>query len=214
MREVRFVSNVQIRAKGNDTIQGYAAVFNNVIDLGPFTEEVKPGAFARAIRTGQDVRCLFNHDSNELLGRTGNRTLRLLEDSTGLDFECKLPSSQRARDVYALVERRDLSGCSFGFRVPKGGDKWVERAGKSLRQLLDVDLQDVGPVTFPAYPETAVAVRTLWPDGIPATVNGHSAGAPLLTRYYSLPAASPAVDPALWTEKARLRLRLMKMQDF
>ena len=66
-----------------------------------------------------------------------------------------------AKDLAALVERRDVSGASFAFSVPKGGDFWSEMDGKPHRSLLDVTLHEITVCSNPAYPDTEVARRAL-----------------------------------------------------
>lgn len=159
----------EVRAKGegkDKKLVGYAAMFNSPShDMGGFVEVIRPGAFARALREGQDVVCLFNHDMNQVLGRTSARTLTLKEDAKGLYFECALPDTGAARDVLVSVEREDIQGCSFRFMVnrsgPTPGAKWMftDGATPDVRELLDVDLIDVGPCTDPAYPATEVNAR-------------------------------------------------------
>lgn len=149
----------EIRASESSSgrqISGYAAVFDSetVID-GQFTEVIKRGAFARAIAESQDVRCLANHNRDLVLGRTKSGTCRLAEDSTGLKFTCTLADTSVARDTWAMISRGDISGCSFAFSVVK--DEWPSR-GK--RNILDLDLFDVGPVTYPAYSSTSVSARS------------------------------------------------------
>lgn len=176
MREFRYLAGTELRAKGGNAIEGYAAVFNSQSeDLGGFRESIRPGAFSRAIREKQDVRCLFNHNSDTILGRTRSGTLRLLEDSTGLQFNCDLPDTQAGRDVREMIRRGDINQCSFGFVAQD--DTW-SRDGKT-RELVDVDLFDVSPVTYAAYPQTSVSARSLWPDGIPAGVKTHCTGEPI-----------------------------------
>lgn len=137
-------------------IVGYAAVFESEsVDLGGFTERIAKGAFAGSL--GADVRALWNHDPMHVLGRTKTGTLRLSEDERGLAIEIDPPDTQMARDVVTLIDRGDVSGMSFGFRTVK--DNWAKVAGKWLRTLLEVELFDVSPVTFPAYPSTEVALR-------------------------------------------------------
>lgn len=152
----------EIRAKRSDagiTLTGYAAKYNVMSDdLGGFREIIKPGAFRRAVEENQDVRFLFNHDSDNILARTKSGTLALEDDAVGLRFEAKLPDTQLARDVATSVERGDIDGMSFGFRTVR--DDWEFKTGGEIRHLLDVDLFDVGPVTFPAYPDTGVAKRS------------------------------------------------------
>jgi uncharacterized protein len=209
-REVRFLKNAELRATGGNRLEGYAACFNSPsLDLGGFTEQIRAGAFARAIRTGQDVRALFNHNPDAVLGRTKSGTLVLSEDSTGLAFRCDVPNSQLGSDVYESVRRGDIDGCSFSFRVPPGGDKW----SGDLRTLTDVDLSDVGPVTYPAYPATSVGARSLWPDGEPHGVRSHRHGE-ATGGLYTLSRRSRIVVPELpeeallETERRRARVRL------
>ena len=177
--ERRFIRGGQVRAKGGDApgIDGYAAVFGEEYDNGWFRETIKAGAFARALREKQDVRCLFNHDANNLLGRTKSKTLRLAEDNTGLRFDCDVNVETRVgADVQGMIQRGDVDGCSFGFMVRK--QTWREETdgeGRtvSYRDIEDVDLFDVGPVTYPAYEGTSVAERSLWPQGVPAEIRSH-----------------------------------------
>lgn len=179
MIERRFVKGGEIRAKadGAPGITGYASVFNQRFDSGWFIETIKPGAFTRALKEKQDVRCLFNHDPNNLLGRSKSGTLRMSEDETGLKFECDTDAEQSlAADVQRMVQRGDLDGCSFAFQVR--AQSWREEKsddGRTIcyRDIEDVDLFDVGPVTYPAYEGTSVSERSLWPQGVPAEIRSH-----------------------------------------
>lgn len=145
------------RATGGAVIAGYAAVFNVLSDdLGGFREVIAPGAFRDTIAVA-DIRALVNHDPNLILGRTASGTLRLVEDDKGLAFEVDLPDTQVARDLTASVERRDISQMSFSFE--RLDDEW-ERGTPDIRTLKKVTLFDVALVTFPAYPQTEVALRS------------------------------------------------------
>lgn len=147
-------------ADGPTKINGHAAKFDVMSDdLGGFRERIAPGAFAQTIKNN-DIRALFNHDSNIVLGRNKAGTLRLSEDTAGLAFEVDAPDTQLVRDmVLAPIERGDVSQCSFGFFTLQ--DKWAKLDGEWVRTLLEVELFDVSPVTYPAYPQTDVAVRSL-----------------------------------------------------
>lgn len=158
---------IETREDGPSRLIGYAAVF---YDGRPETqyqlwddvvERIAPGAFARALREGQDVRALYNHDASEVLGRTPE-TLILAEDERGLRYEVVLPPTQLARDLVALVQRGDVTGSSFSFTVR--GYRTTEEDGITVRTLTDLDLFDVGPVTFPAYEGTEVAARAAVAD--------------------------------------------------
>lgn len=166
------------------TLVGYPAVFNKLSeDLGGFREKIAPGTFKKSLKEA-DVRALFNHDSNMVLGRTSAETLTLKEDAEGLWMENIPPDTQWARDLLISVERGDITQMSFGFRTII--DEWEEKKdGSVIRTLKEVELVDVSPVTFPAYPDTSVALRSMevWrktnngnPDGgtaDPAQGDGH-----------------------------------------
>lgn len=139
-------------------IVGYAAVFGQMSeDLGGFREQIAPGAFTKAL--GGDVRALFNHDPNIVLGRTKSKTLRLAEDQKGLKIEIDPPNTAQSRSIIEALTRGDISQMSFGFRTID--DKWENIDGKIVRTLLNVELFDVSPVTFPAYPQTEAGLRSL-----------------------------------------------------
>jgi HK97 family phage prohead protease len=168
LRERRSVPVCEFRAAedGERKIAGHAAVFDVETNIGMFSEIVRPGAFARAIEQGQDVRALFNHDENHVLGRTRNGTLRMEEDARGLAVEIDPPDTQAGRDVVELIRRGDVSQMSYAFVVQS--EKWTERKGGTpLREVLDLDLYDVSPVTYPAEITTEVGLRSaesVWAD--------------------------------------------------
>lgn len=149
-----------LQASTPGKLSGYAAVFSSESqDLGGFREIVKPGAFSKSLASGKNVRCLWQHDSSVLLGTTSAKTLRLQEDRKGLRFECDLPATSAGKDLAVLVERGDVAGCSFGFVVKD--DKWERRGDSWLRELIQIDLQEVTLTDQPAYPDTSVALRSL-----------------------------------------------------
>jgi HK97 family phage prohead protease len=149
-------------------IVGHAAVYSQWSqDLGGFKERVMPGAFTKAL-DGGDIRALFNHDANFILGRQSSGTLELTDEKKGLHFEASPPDTQTIRDlVIAPMTPRngsdvaDLNQCSFAFlpvqdewRAPKLYDGLYER------DLVEVQLFDVSAVTFPAYDQTDVGLRS------------------------------------------------------
>lgn len=152
---------VEFRAEGDTlTAVGYAAKWNTLSqNLGGFVESIAPGAFTKTL-TEQDIRALFNHDEDHLIGRLAAGTLRLHEDETGLAYEIDLPDTTTGRDVAELLRRGDLSGSSFGFRTID--DEWGETdSGFPHRTLKQASLRDVGPVTFPAYTDSESSLRHL-----------------------------------------------------
>ena len=140
-------------------IEGYAAVFNSPTSIGNyFNEQIAPGAFTEAIGR-DDVRALFNHDSNLVLGRSKAGTLRLAEDDRGLKIEIDPPDTQLARDLMASMERGDVDQMSFGFYVDK--EMWDETTTPPTRTLIKLRLADVSIVTTPAYEDTEAHVVAL-----------------------------------------------------
>jgi HK97 family phage prohead protease len=152
---------LEMRAEADKrTIVGYAAVFNSPADIGgQFREQIQPGAFSGTV--GGDIRALFGHDAKSVLGRTKSGTLRLREDEYGLAVEIDLPDTQLARDLRESMARGDIDGMSFGFNVPDGGDDWNFDGEVPVRTLRQVNLSEVSVVAFPAYEDTAVAIRSL-----------------------------------------------------
>ena len=135
------------------TLEGYAARFNEFSEPLPFREKIAPGAFQGALKSRNDVKLLWNHESSTVLGSTRSGTLRLYEDAEGLRVEADLPDTQAGRDAKVLIQRGDVTGFSFGFTVPQGGDSWSEDG--SERTLNQVRLFEVSTgVAFPAYPTT------------------------------------------------------------
>lgn len=145
-----------------DWIVGYAARFGvESLKMDDFHERIDPAAFAivkerRGRKTPLETRALFNHDPNYVLGRYPN-TLSLSVDEKGLRYEVLMPESRK--DIVEAIRRGDIRGSSFSFIVPPGGDEWSIEEGRSIRTVKSISsLIDVGPVTFPAYPDASVSV--------------------------------------------------------
>ena len=157
MLEIR--SNGTLSATGK-TLTGYAAVFNSEAVLGDFSEVIRQGAFAKSLATGSNIRALYQHQGDALLGTTRGGTLQLREDAKGLAFELALPDTSHGKDLAILVGRGDVAGCSFGFRVAPGGDRWEQRGATLVRELIDVELVEITLTSDPAYRDTTVAMRS------------------------------------------------------
>ena len=189
--EVEFRSvTAELRELGDgNTFVGYAARFNSPSQPLPFVERIAPGAFARTLRARRDVRLFINHDSGQVLASKRSGTLRLAEDELGLRVEADLPDTQAARDLKELMRRGVVDSMSFGFTVPRGGDRWSEDG--SERELREVVLHEVSVVTgFPAYEATSAAVRSL--DALAARTG---LAAEELAGTFDAIAAGDAVDP-------------------
>ena len=161
MLEVRSTGELHSNGK---KLSGYAAIFNSEAVLGDFVEVIRNGAFRTSLQSGSNIRALYHHQGDALLGTTRGGTLKLREDPKGLAFELALPDTTHGRDLAVLVDRGDVAGCSFGFRVREGGDRWEQRGGQLVRELLDVDLMEITLTSDPAYQDTTVALRNRPPQ--------------------------------------------------
>lgn len=160
-RRIYPLTDIEIRRVDGELpkLVGYAAVFDSLSeDLGGFREKIAPGTFKKSIRR-HDIRALWNHDPNFVLGRRKSKTLKLKEDEHGLKMTVTPPDTQWARDLLTTIERGDVDQMSFGFRTIV--DEWEEKKNESIRTLKEVELVDVSPVTYPAYTDTTIALRSL-----------------------------------------------------
>jgi uncharacterized protein len=168
--EIRSVPTIAVEGR---RIVGYPIVFGQLSeDLGGFRELIEPTAVDRTLRDQVDVRALVDHseDPTRVIGRVSAGTLRLLKDETGLRSEIDVPDTVVGRDILQLVSRRDVSGMSFTFAVPQGGDRFERRHGTPVRHISDMLVRDISIVTYPAYRQTDVqvaqrALRTMQQGG-------------------------------------------------
>ncbi|MDK8641326.1 HK97 family phage prohead protease [Niallia taxi] len=154
------ITNLKTRDGINDephVISGYAAVFNSKATIGDWFEEtIAPGAFARSISENGDIRALFNHNWDHVLGRTKSGTLKLEEDERGLSFEIELPNTTLAKDLAESLKRGDISQCSFGF-IPTS-ETWNYDVEPMQRTINEVELYEISVVSIPAYEDTEVSL--------------------------------------------------------
>lgn len=155
------IENIQTRNdEGNDLfIEGYFSVFNSNYEVWDgVTESIAPGAFDESING--DVRALFNHNTDLVLGRTTNGTLELRQDDHGLWGRIKInPNDSDARNAYERVARGDVTGCSFGFEIEKesrtvSDDGSVHYTIEKVNPLLECSV-----CVFPAYQATHIDAR-------------------------------------------------------
>lgn len=157
-----FSQPIELRNEGEVAkIEGYAAVFDSDSEVmwGEWTERIAKGAFDNTDMS--DVRALFNHDPNFVLGRTTNNTLTLSIDERGLKYSITPPDTQWARDLTESIRRGDISQSSFGFTIEPGETQWDFDVEPAVRYVKKIQrLFDVSPVTYPAYTETEVSARS------------------------------------------------------
>ena len=167
--ERRYTPNVEIREAGGEKfIVGYASVFYVAGEEGTeyqlfpdLKERIMPRAFNRALNEKHNAAALFNHDPNMVLGRVASKTLKLAKDQRGLKYEVKPPSTRA--DVVELIERGDVTGSSFGFRVLEQKfhtEKDEDGNPYDVREIHSVELLDVSAVLNPAFGATSVGIRS------------------------------------------------------
>lgn len=172
-KEIRYLhaDTIEVRSGEEESdslgLAGYVVKFNQRSHLiwGEFYERVAKGAFLRSLQENT-IKALWNHRSDFVLGSTKNGTLRLYEDNTGLRFEVDLPNNTWGKDAYESVQRGDVDGMSFGFRVRKDAWQYLKDEDVYERTLLEVDLFEVSPTPFPAYPDSEASQRNLEGLGI------------------------------------------------
>ena len=160
IRQLRSVSTeFKTRSEGDDKyIEGYFVVFNDIYEMWDgATESVAPGAFDNTL--SDDIRALVNHDSTLVLGRTAAHTLELTQDERGLFGRIKInPNDSDAMNLYARVQRGDVSQCSFGFDILSEETDFRDD-GSVHWTIKDVKLYEVSCCTFPAYEATSISAR-------------------------------------------------------
>ncbi|WP_422659108.1 HK97 family phage prohead protease [Paenibacillus sp. EC2-1] len=172
-KEIRYLHSDSIEVRSGEAegemlgLAGYVVKFNQRSHLiwGEFYERVAKGAFLRSLQEST-IKALWNHRTDFVLGSTKNSTLRLHEDSTGLRFEIDLPNNTWGKDAYESVQRGDVDGMSFGFRVRKDAWQYMKDEDVYERTLLEVDLFEVSPTPFPAYPDSEANQRSIEGLGI------------------------------------------------
>ena len=157
-----FTTTIELRAEGDgNTFSGYAALFDSPSEPLPFTEVIARGAFTRSLKSRNDVKLLWNHDSSMPLASTRSGTMTLVEDERGLKVTATLPQTSAGNDARELIQKSIVDAMSFGFSVPAGGDSWSSDG--NTRTLKSVRLHEVSIVAWPAYSATGgtVSVRAL-----------------------------------------------------
>ncbi len=164
MKELRIC---EIRAKtsiDNEalTLEGRPIVYDSKTIIndpaGSFFEIIRNGALDGADLT--DARLLYNHDLSKIpLARTP-KTMQLIKDAAGLKMVAHLANTEEAKSVYTAVKRGDLSGMSFAFKVPKGGDRYDVKS--NTREILKIEkVYEISIVPFPAYSQASVEARSI-----------------------------------------------------
>lgn len=161
--EVRTLDGTDKRVVG-----GYVNKFNQQSSLmrdywgDEFVEVMSDSAFNKTLET-KSQKALWNHNTDLVLGSVSAGTLNLFTDGIGLRCEITLPNTTWGNDAYESIQRGDVEGMSFGFRCVE--DMWskTEYEGREIykRTILEVELFEVSPCVFPAYPDSQINCRSL-----------------------------------------------------
>lgn len=172
--EIRTFVDARVVLGDDRRLRGHAIVFNRrSVNLGGFFEIIAPEAIDRNLREALDVRALVDHDTAKVLGRTKSGTLIQKKDRKGLHIDVDPPNTSYARDLIEVVDRGDVSGMSFRFRVMPDGSSWdLDEDGNLVRTVTDMIYDEVSFVTFPAYEDTDVTVAKRSMQAFQATLGG------------------------------------------
>lgn len=161
--EQRYIKFSEVSTRSDDNgspiLEGFFVRYDDVYEVGPgATESIAPGAFTDSIHG--DVRALYNHNTDVVLGRTSAGTLQLEDRSEGLWGRITVnPKDSQAMNVYERIARGDIDGCSFGFDIEKQSTD-VREDGSVHWTIEKVNpLYEVSPVAFPAYEATSIHAR-------------------------------------------------------
>lgn len=163
--ETRYMQMQDVTTRSDENgdlfLEGLFVVYDSVYDVYPgATESIARGAFSESVNG--DVRALYNHNTDIVLGRTSAGTLELRDTDKGLWGRIKInPKDTDAMNAYARVQRGDLTGCSFGFDIPKDGEEITQNEDGTVHFTIKrVDpLWEVSPCVFPAYEATHISAR-------------------------------------------------------
>lgn len=169
MSETRYLPASELRVVSDGVrprIVGYAIVFDQPSEIlnerGVRFREVIRSSAVDGVLDGADLRALVDHDSAKLLGRTKSGTLRYAVDERGVKVEIDPPDTSYAHDVLESIRRGDMDGMSFSFSVPPKGDEWDTKGDVPTRTVTRfAKVSEFSVVTFPAYPQTEAALRSL-----------------------------------------------------
>lgn len=157
MKEKRLI---EIRAAEGEeegmTVEGYAAVFDTVTNLGYMKEVIDRNAFDNADMS--DIVMKYNHEDSVLpMARTRGGSLQFNVDDHGLKIRAKLPETTVNKDIFTLIKEGVLSKMSFAFTVANEEYDYET----DTRKILAFDkIFDVSVVDVPAYETTEIYARS------------------------------------------------------
>lgn len=163
--EVRALPLTEIELREEDgkgaVLKGQGIPYNKRSQpIGNFIEIIKPGAFTKSLKRGHEIKAFINHDPSMVLATTESKPpLKLSEAKDGVRYELEIPDTSYGEDLQKNVAAKRVKGSSFAFGTVL--DRWRQDAdGTNIREVLEAELYELGPVTNPAYLETGVQMRS------------------------------------------------------
>lgn len=166
-RQYQCKTETQERAAGDGvaagkTFVGYPIRFNELSDdVGGFKEIILRSAWDTA--DFKNCLAVFNHKEDNLLGSYAAGTLRFKVTDEGVYTEVDVADTSISRDCQEWVNRGEVSGQSFKFRIAENGITWsYDEKTDTLISTISAfaEVLDVSLVTRPAYNNTSVSVRS------------------------------------------------------
>ena len=148
------------------TLSGLAIPYNSPSvlideDDAQFVEVILPGAFDETINdSAAEIMMLYSHDWEAPLARRSAGRLDIRSEQDGVYFTATPPDTTRTQDLVKDISAGNMQGVSFGFVATE--DRWSKTPeGVPLREVVRGILYEISPVVNPAYPDTAIASRSL-----------------------------------------------------
>ncbi|MEO1237725.1 MAG: HK97 family phage prohead protease [Planctomycetota bacterium] len=147
-------------------LRGMAVVYDSPADIaGVFTERIAPGALSNWLRSGENVRLLYEHQGSAHLASTQAGTLTLRDTDAGLMFEATVAATTVGNDVLQLVRSGELKNCSFAYLPTKEGETWTKENDTLTRTITDVEIMpEITLTSNPAFDATHVMQRSVSAD--------------------------------------------------
>lgn len=143
-------------------LRGMAVVYDSPADLGLFTERIAPGALSNWLRSGSNVRLLYEHQGSAHLASTQAGTLTLHDTDQGLMFEATVAATSVGNDVLTLIRSNEIKGMSFGYLPADDGEVWTRDNGKLIRTINEVGyMPEITITADPAFTDTNVMQRSV-----------------------------------------------------
>lgn len=153
--------SIRENEKGNPVIEGYFAKFDEYYEVCPgWKEKISPGAFTKYLQSGGEIKVLWNHNTDIVMGCRSNGTAIFKEDDIGLWGSVEINREDtESMNGLARVKRRDVTKCSFGFDI-ETKEETIDEDGTWIDDIKTIyPLYEVSPCTFPAYESTEIYAR-------------------------------------------------------